>query len=86
MLPESRDKSEVDPDSVPDHFAEMFFAAPVRIPADARRFQELREKSGLTRAQLAKRSGVDLSLIIRFEQGLAEITPEMAKTLADALR
>ena len=52
------------------------FAAPLR---------ELRERAGLTQAQLAQRAGLHISAVTRFEQGLREPALATAAGLAKAL-
>jgi transcriptional regulator with XRE-family HTH domain len=59
--------------------------APSKRTAFAARLRELREKAGLTQAQLAQRSGLHLSAVTRFEQGLREPSLESAASLAGAL-
>lgn len=54
-------------------------------PPFADRLRELRDKAGLTQAQLAERAGLHLSAVTRFEQGLREPSWSTAQSLADAL-
>jgi len=59
-----------------------------RRPQDlvfARLLERLREERGLTKADLAKRSGFDPSSITRFEQGARDPERETVLTLADAM-
>lgn len=51
----------------------------------ARLLERLREERGLTKADLAKRSGFDPSSITRFEQGVRDPERETVLTLADAM-
>jgi transcriptional regulator with XRE-family HTH domain len=54
-------------------------------PPFAARLRELRERAGLTQAQLADRAGLHLSAVTRFEQGLREPALGTAANLAAAL-
>jgi transcriptional regulator with XRE-family HTH domain len=51
----------------------------------AARLRELREKAGLTQAQLAQRAGLHLSAVTRFEHGRREPSLASAAKLAAAL-
>ena len=87
MDPKGRDNVEVNWDTVGDYVASVSFpSSPVPRPKSATRLQEAREKAGLTRAQLAKRSGVHLSTIIKLEQGAEEPIPTTTAALAAALQ
>jgi DNA-binding XRE family transcriptional regulator len=55
-------------------------------PRSAVRLQEHRERVGLTRSQLAKRSHLPCALIIKLEQGLEEPDEATAATLAAVLQ
>jgi transcriptional regulator with XRE-family HTH domain len=58
---------------------------PSSKPLFSDRLRELREKAGLTQAQLAVKSGLHLSAVTRFEQGLREPSLATAQSLAAAL-
>lgn len=45
----------------------------------------IRERSGLSRTDLANEAGVDLSLVCRIESGKRNATPAVIRKLADAL-
>lgn len=45
----------------------------------------LRERSGLSKAELAKRAGVDRTLVTRIENGERTATPRVIRQFADAL-
>jgi transcriptional regulator with XRE-family HTH domain len=59
--------------------------APAKESAFSARLRELREKAGLTQAQLAERAGLHLSAVTRFEHGLREPGLTSAAKLATAL-
>ena len=54
-------------------------------PSFAARLRELRERAGLTQAQLAERAGLHISAVTRFEQGWREPSLATAAELAKAL-
>ncbi len=45
----------------------------------------IRERSGMSKAELAERAGVDRTLITRLENGERPGTPRVIKALAEAL-
>jgi transcriptional regulator with XRE-family HTH domain len=45
----------------------------------------IRERSGMSKAELAERAGLDRTLITRLENGERHGTPRVIKALADAL-
>jgi len=46
----------------------------------------LRERSGMSKAELAERAGVDRTLVTRLENGERRATPDVMRRLAEALR
>ena len=46
---------------------------------------EIRERSGLSKTELAQRAGVDRTLVHRLENGERRATPTVMRKLADAL-
>jgi DNA-binding XRE family transcriptional regulator len=87
MASTDRGNAEINWDDVPDHFAEILLPIS-RLPLSrfAVDLRAAREKAVLTRAQLAKLSGVHLSTIIRLEQGLQDAEPAAVAALAAALQ
>lgn len=45
----------------------------------------VRERSGLSKAELADRAGIDRTLVTRLENGERRATPRVIKQLAEAL-
>lgn len=56
-----------------------------RLPAFPAMLQQLRESRGLSKADLAKRTGLDPSTITRFEQGARQPERDTVLQLADAM-
>lgn len=56
-----------------------------RLPAFPAMLQRLRENRGLSKADLAKRTGLDPSTVTRFEQGTRQPERETVLQLADAM-
>jgi transcriptional regulator with XRE-family HTH domain len=46
----------------------------------------LRERSGMSKSELAERAGVDRTLVTRIESGDRRATPAVMKKFADALQ
>lgn len=46
----------------------------------------LRERSGMSKAELAERAGIDRTLVTRLENGERRATPAVMRKLAEALQ
>lgn len=62
------------------------YIAPVDEQTIARRLRELRKRRGLTQVELAKRVGIDQTLLSTYERGTVRLHGAMVAALAKALR